>query len=134
LTLKYETYAYLKIRDFDCDYSEITKIMGIEATEAYNKGSYHPKAPQAKRKTSLWALYSLKPRTEIFLDVHIESVLEQIEPRKEAIQVLAASYYVGIQCVGYYTNANPGFHLSNLITKRIAVLGLWVDFDLVLLL
>jgi hypothetical protein len=130
LIQEYKTYAYFSVKGFDCDYTEITKVMGIEPSRAHNKGSSHSKTPQIKRKTSVWALYSSKPETEVFLDSHIESVLHLIEPKRERIKELASKYYVGIQCVGYYTNANPGFHMSAELIQRVAALGLWMDFDL----
>ncbi len=130
MTREYKTYAYFAVKDFDCDHTDISRLMGLEPTRAYNKNSSRPQTPHIKRKTSLWALHSTKPETEIFLDTHIESVLGLVEPRTEVIKKLVSLYYVGIQCVGYYTNANPGFHMSSELLQRVTALGLWLDFDL----
>jgi hypothetical protein len=126
----YKTYAYFAIKDFDCDYSDITQLMGCEPTHAHNKNSSRPQTPHTKRTTSSWALHSAKPETEIFLDTHVESILELIEPKANIIKALTSTYYVGIQCVGYYTKTNPGFHMSSALLHRVAALGLWMDFDL----
>jgi Domain of unknown function (DUF4279) len=73
-----------------------------------------------------------QPKTNIgnFIDSHIDAILELIEPKLELVKELTTKYTVGINCVGYYTNANPGFHLSKPLIQRVAGLGLWIDFDL----
>ena len=35
----------------------------------------------------------------------------------------------GINCVGYYTRENPGFHLSRKLQRKLALLDLEIDFD-----
>jgi tetrahydromethanopterin S-methyltransferase subunit B len=131
---KYETYAYFSISGFDCNHTEISNFLGLEPTKAGNKGEIFslPKRPEIKlkRRHSVWTLYSPKPKSEIFLNNHIEALLEVIEPKQVLIKELTTRYDVGIQCAGFYNNVNPGFHLSNAIIKRVAELNLWIDFDL----
>jgi Domain of unknown function (DUF4279) len=145
LAQHYRTYAYLNISEFDCHHSEITAFLGLEPTEAGTKGEVLSSSPskrpdiqikperpdiQIKYRRSIWKLYSPKPKSEIFIDSHVEAVLELIESKLELIKELTTKYSVGINCVGFYTNANPGFHLSSALIQRVAQLGLWIDFDL----
>ena len=50
--------------------------------------------------------------------------------KKEAIKKLKEKYDIGINCVGYYNDTNPGFHMSEDLIKSCAILGISIDFDL----
>jgi Domain of unknown function (DUF4279) len=69
--------------------------------------------------------------SEIFLDAHIEAVLNLIEPKRSLIAELQAhDYKIGINCVGYYDGTHPGFRLSAKLISRLAAFSFDVDFDL----
>jgi Domain of unknown function (DUF4279) len=67
----YKTYAYFSVSDFECDFTEITKFIGLEPTEAFNKNDYLPIPNQPHieqiRRHSSWKLHSPKPTSEILL-------------------------------------------------------------------
>ncbi len=126
----YKTYAYFYVCDFEGDATEITRKLELEPTQAWLKGDawYHPQRPRAQ---SNWEIHSPVDRSEIFLDTHIEAVLDIIEPKRAQIAELQAkSYTTGINCVGYYYGTHPGFGLSAKLLSRLAAFSMDVDFDL----
>jgi hypothetical protein len=127
---KYETYAYFWVEGFDCDPKDIDEIMTLQATESYSKGDTYTQIPNKFREQGSWEYRSSLPRNEPFQDSHISNLIEVLSSRKEAIKMLHEKYEIGINCVGYYTEANPGFHLSAELIKACAELSLSIDFDL----
>lgn len=125
---EYKTYAYFWISGFDVPIQDISKKLGLEPTDAWNKGD--PSKYLLQRKQSTWRYYSPLPRTEMFLDAHIKALINILAERREIIKELKKQYEAGISCVGYYKCANPGFHLDEDIIKDMASLNLSVDFDL----
>ena len=125
-----KTYAYFYVSDFEGEASEITRKLEIEPTETWLKGDawYHPQRP---RPFSRWKLCSPLDRSEIFLDTHIEAVLDIIEPKRtQILELQTQGYTIGMNCVGYYYSANPGFGLSAKLLSRLAAFQMDVDFDL----
>ena len=53
--------------------------------------------------------------------------------KKEAIKKLKEKYDVGINCVGYYNDTNPGFHMSEELIKSCATLGISIDLEIFIL-
>lgn len=122
-----KVYAYFWITDFDYNFSEITRLMGIKPTKAGNKGEVVWKRV---REHGFWDLYSPLPQNNLFIDRHIVALLEIIEPKKEILAHLRnQGCTMGINCVGYFMS-NPGFHLPADLISRCASLGLSLDFDL----
>jgi hypothetical protein len=77
-----------------------------------------------------WTLISPLPRGESFLQDHIEALLKVLEPKALELSSLGEKCSFGINCVGYYYGANPGLGLSAALIRRLAALGLGIDFDL----
>ena len=50
--------------------------------------------------------------------------------KKDAIDKLKEKYEIGINCVGYYYDTNPGFHMSADLINSCSTLGISIDFDL----
>lgn len=126
----YKTYAYFYVSDFEGDVSEITRKVELEPTETWLKEDawYYTQRP---RPFSGWKLYSTLDSSEIFLDAHINAILDLIEPKREQIlELQAQGCKIGINCVGYYYSANPGFSLSAKLLSRLAKFSFDVDFDL----
>jgi len=126
---RYDTYAYFYVSDFDGDASEITRKLELKPTETWHKGDAW--LPVKTRPFSRWKIHSFVDRSEIFLDAHIESVLDIIEPKQtQILELRAQGCTIGINCVGYYYDAHPGFNLSAKLLSRLAAFSLDVDFDL----
>ncbi len=124
---KDKVYAYFWITDFDCDFSEISRLLDLQPSRAGNKGE---KVRTGTREHGFWELHSPLPRSDLLIDRHLGTLLGMIEPRREILGRLRnLGYTVGVNCVGYFTG-NPGFHLSADLITRCASLSLSLDFDL----
>ena len=125
---KIETYAYFFVADFECNPSEITKALELEPTEVTLKGQ--PLTNGRPRKRSSWKVHSSLSREEPFQDAHLSNLVEKLLPKKQQIKEIASKFSVGINCVGYYKNVHPGFHLNKALIAQCAELNLDIDFDL----
>jgi hypothetical protein len=127
---EFDTYAYFWVEGFECSLDTISSVLNLQPTDFHLKGDVISEVNQRFRKRSSWKFQSSLPRSEPFQDSHLENLLTVLKDRKEAIAQLNKNYEVGINCVGYYTNVNPGFHMSADLIKSYAELGLSIDFDL----
>lgn len=130
-----ETYAYLWIEGFLCDPSEITALMQLEPFETRKAGDLIQDRFERTGQKHFWPKNSWKFRSSLPLDgtfqqSHIQNILDIIELRSEVLRDLQMTCDIGINCVGYYWNANPGLHLSTDLIRRCASLNLSIDFDL----
>ncbi len=123
-----DTYAYFWIEGFDCAPEEISERLGITASKVHLKGE--PLAGKRVRRANSWEVLSPLPRGEEVLDSYVEALLNLLEPCAGAIQSIAKECDIGINCVGYFYSANPGFHFSRSVIGRLDALGVSVDFDL----
>ena len=127
---RYDNYAYFYVSDFEGDASEITRKLELEPTQTWHKGDVWFRAPRL-RPESNWQIHSPVDRSEIFLNSHIEAVLDIIEPKKARIlEIQEQGCTIGINCVGLYYDAHPGFTLSANLLSRLAAFSMDVDFDL----
>jgi hypothetical protein len=124
----YDTYAYFWVGEFEGSPEAVTAVLGLEPTETWKKGD--PWLENRPRQSSRWRLMSPLPRTEMFMDKHLEALLSILEPKTAAIRVLQTEHEIGINCVGYFYGENPGFHLSRGLIARLHALSLDIDFDL----
>ena len=122
-----ETYAYFFIEGFECEADEISASLGLEPTDAWMKGEVSGKG--VIRKNSCWLLYSQLPKSELFLDKHIEALVEILLPREKNILKLADKYDCGINCVGKFSPSS-GIHLSKELLAKVTILTVPLDFDL----
>lgn len=125
----FKTYAYFYISDFEVEPSEISRKLELSPTKTWQKGDTW--LPNKSRENNNWEIHSSIDSSELFLDTHIKSVLDIIEPKHSQILSLREQGCdIGINCVGYYYNENPGFHLSAKLLSRLASFSIDVDFDL----
>ena len=127
---QYDTYAYFWVAEFDCEPEFISRTLGLEPSRAFKKGDLVSENTDRRWKHSSWEYFSTLPRTEPCQDAHIENLIKIMLERKDKILQLQSTYEVGINCVGHYYNANPGFHMSSDLIKKCAELGVSIDFDL----
>lgn len=128
MTERRDTYAYFWVQGFDCAPQEISRRLGLSPTEVQLKGEVI--TGNRARQVSSWNFYSPLPRGDEVLDAHVVALLNALEPCTDAIRAASQQYETGINCVGYYYSANPGFHFSRDTIQRLGALGLPVDFDL----
>jgi hypothetical protein len=127
---KLDTYAYFWVEGFECNPQEISDTLGLAANEAYSKGDLISEHSDRRRKRSSWKYISSLPREEPYIDSHIQNLVDVLITKKAEIEKLKTIYDIGINCVGYYTNVNPGFHMSKELIKSCAELDISIDFDL----
>jgi hypothetical protein len=125
----YKTYAYFYVIGFDDDPTTISQRLGLKPNETWLKSEDW--LPNKPREFNNWQVHSSLEQSEIFLDAHIKSVLDIIEPKRaEILKLRDEGCDIGINCVGYYYDEHPGFHLSAEIIARLAAFSMEVDFDL----
>lgn len=126
--MPFDTYAYFFVSNFAGSAQEISDLLQLEPSCTWLKGELNSRGrPQA---FSRWEFHSPLPRTEVHQDRHLQALLDVLEPRRDRILEAVASFDCGLQCVGYYTDENPGFHMDAKLVSSLAALGLSVDFDL----
>lgn len=123
-----ETYAYFFVEGFDCGPNEISTSLNFEPTESWMKGDIS-KAGITK-KESCWLLYSTLSRSELFLDKHIEALVDTLLANENNLRKIVEKYDCGINCVGKFDSPNPGIHLSQELLAKLSKLNIPVDFDL----
>jgi hypothetical protein len=129
MTEKYETYAYFWVQG-DFLISEITTILGVSPSVSNEKGDTMKYRIGKKWDCGNWQLHSPLSRNEIYQDSHISALLKILKPKTELIFKIQSLYETGINCVGYYTNTHPGFHIDKETIQNLATLNLSIDFDL----
>jgi hypothetical protein len=125
---KYDTYAYFWVADFNCEPSKITAVIGLEPTRVVLKGESLTNGKTRQR--SFWEFHSSLPRSESVQDAHLSNLMKALIPNAREIRELGLIYPTGINCVGYYSNVNPGFHMKKDLIQQCAQLELSIDFDL----
>lgn len=120
-------YAYLSIDEFSCSVDKLTERIGLQPTNGWQIGDIVPPLP-VPRKCSAWQLKSRRPTSQE-VEHHVVDVLDQIRGREAVFQEIAKDLSIRMQCVGYYTEYNPGFQLKPEILKRLGDLGVTLDLD-----
>ena len=126
--MSFDTYAYFFVREFDGDPEQISDLLGLVPTRTWQRGELGVGGRQ--REFNNWELHSPLPRTEIFQDSHLAALLDILESERERVLSVISKFECGLQGVGYYTNENPGVHMSADLISRTAAFGLSIDFDL----
>ena len=121
-----EQYAYFSITG-DFDPAEISRVVGVAATESWRKGDVNPRTP-LERKFSRWSLYSRLARS-CELEAHIADVVEQLTGNRSEFRNLSLKYNGVMQLVGYFKTNYPGLHLDHSLVESLAEYALSVDFD-----
>jgi hypothetical protein len=127
-TPMYDTYAYFWVRGFAGSPAMVTDELGVHPTESWSAGD--PWIPGKPREFGSWHLHSPLPRSEAFMERHLEALLERLEPFADRIHTIRQRFEAGINCVGSYHDEHPGFHISAALISRLHALALDVDFDL----
>ena len=129
-------YAYFRLSGVDFDPDEITAKVGIEPTQTWKTGDLviRPKGRRVTRKFSIWEVKSkLDPLGELdpteVLDLHVESVFEQLEPGWESLVKICPDYDALICGVIYAYTDMPAISLTKENIKKISELNAGIDID-----
>ena len=121
---EYRAYFTL-VGDFDP--VEITKAIGLEPSEVWRKGDRNEQT-HYERKFSRWSLNSRLSETAS-LEEQTADVLEQLNPKAEAIKNVQNRFDGGMQLVGWFHRDYPWLHFSKELIAGLAQLDLNVDLD-----
>ena len=121
-----EHHVYLSVGGFD-DANEVTQLMRVEPSRAWNKGDADPASSMARR-FSRWMLQSALPLTET-VDVHLRQLLLVLEGRREELAIAAKRFQVHLAIVVYCHAHNPVLYIEADLLERIARLSIDLDFD-----
>jgi hypothetical protein len=121
-------YAYLAITGGG-SHQEITKIIGIEPSLAWNVGD-KSEATGKVQKFMRWRKDSGLDDTEP-VDKHIENILTLFVSRKqkEIQELFFKGYDVYIACAGWYPASGHGVHLSREIIREAGKANISIDLD-----
>jgi hypothetical protein len=126
-----ENKVFIRIHEFDCTLEEITSKLQLKPTNGWLKGDLIPNRKQPiYRKQSTWELKAAVP-ADSPVEIHIEFLLNAIEPIKDVFKSLTSKYEGELAIVSHIReDFNPGMHFNTTLVKRVAELGLEIDFDL----
>ena len=125
-----EAGVYFGVFGFGDDPSDVTKIMGVEPSRSWIKGEPTSYKLWGVQSHSRWELRT-PADPSLSLEDQLIALLLLLQDYKAQIHEVSEKYEAGICCYAYYySEFNPGLHLSESIIRRLADLRLSIDFDL----
>lgn len=119
-------YAYFHISG-PGTHEEITALLGLKPSEAWNVGDINPRNGQP-RKSMSWRMSSgLDDKHP--LDEHVRSLFLYLSTRANALRKLWVEHDLTLQCVGYFAPSAHGFHFTREQVRQAAQLGVALDLD-----
>ncbi|WP_071777210.1 DUF4279 domain-containing protein [Coleofasciculus chthonoplastes] len=132
-----EIYAYFRLSGVDLDPDEITKIVGVKPTQTWKTGDVvvRSRGKPTIRKFSVWKVKSkLAPSEELDptreLEIHIESVFEQLQPGWQQLAQISYQYEALICCVVYAYSHVPAISFNQQIIHKASELSAGIDLDM----
>ncbi len=124
-----ETHVSFRFIGPQVDPDEVTSCLGLDPTEAHKVGESDPKHPKGARSTGFWTIDSGAPVADP-IEVHISRLLDQLEPRSEALAELRGMGYAGNLYCSYFMSQESGrINLDSFTLSRIASLLLTLTID-----
>jgi hypothetical protein len=122
--------ASLRITGDDLEPNEVTRLLGCQPSEAWEKGQPMPGRARAPRaNTGGWLLRSDLPKLSE-LEAKIQNILDRITDDREAWLAIHNRFRADIFCGLFMHEMNQGFELSPSILRRLADRGLKIGFDI----
>jgi hypothetical protein len=126
MTKENECYAYFTVvGSFDPD--EITRRVGVAATESWRKGDRNPRTDR-DRNFSRWILRS-RLQITASLEAHVRDVLDQLDTNRTAFRQTSVELNGVMQLVGYFFRDYPGLSFERDLIERMAEYSLSMDCD-----
>lgn len=127
-----EISASFTFRGLDFEPEEICKKVGITPSKTWKASDLiYPKAT-IRRKQNGWSVkLKLDEKSSLYLEDHIRSVIEQLEPGWLPLIEICKKYDAEINCVIYAVgDERPAVHFDKEIVDKAAKLNAEIDIDL----
>jgi hypothetical protein len=126
--------VYFKVDLGDGDPDSLTRATGVLPTETQRAGDpLSPPLPlgRTRVRSSAWIVRSAAT-DPIFLEPHVESILEHLRPGWDALVNACRWHRVSLNCVlnCMPDQTTPAVHLNPSAVRALAELGAEVDIDL----
>lgn len=129
-----EIIAELRVMEFECAPSDITKFLSLQPTMTWTKGEPISKAGSGLQKHQengwAWSLRLKSKEGPLDFSVLFDDILTQVGPIKERFKRLPANTSVQLACCAYITDCAPAISLDEPIVKLLADISASVDFDI----
>lgn len=113
------------------DKDEITKIIGVQPTKAWNQGEKHQVGNSKKTRITEWGKwYLMSKRDSTDLNIKLKDLLGSLTSDLEKWNILTSKYESWIDIAGYMKNWNRGFSLKPDVLKMISDRNIEVVFDI----
>lgn len=126
-----EARVYFGVFNFDADPQSVTDAIGLQPHQSWRTGESGPH--RSRRTHDRWEFRAPTCAAAPF-EVQLDELLSILEARRDRVRQVVESFEAGICCTAKYRDTvNPGFHLSQDVVRRLADLGMSIDFDLFVL-
>jgi hypothetical protein len=123
-------FATFILRGNGLDPYDVSSSLGIIPSKSFKRGDWRTETEKWTR--NLWSLTSQNVVQSDNLSVHIEWLLDQLEPvNNKLIEILERNGIESeISCFWIFPTEHEEFELSSQLMKRIASLGVKLSFDM----
>jgi len=126
MTKPNEYRAYFTVTG-DFDPAEVTKLLGTNPTEAWQKGDRNERT-HFERKFSRWSLYS-RLDSAVSLEEQVEDVLDQLRPIAERVISVRSQFEGWMQLVAFFYESYPGLTFAPATLLDLGRMKLAMDCD-----
>jgi hypothetical protein len=127
-----QIHVFLGVSEFGDDPQIVTDLLGISPTQAWAPGT--PLPGKAGERGGCWShgrwVLASPAGREASIEDHLSALLPLLEVRADALAEAERRFDLGLTCAAYFREVNPGIHLDVVLLRRVAALGLDLDFDL----
>jgi hypothetical protein len=123
-------YATFILRGKELDPQDVTDRLGITPYRSFKRGDR--RTEKRKWPHGFWALTTDGHVQSTDLSVHLEWLVQQLEPSIQNIQDIVRSHEIGaeISCLWIFPEEHNGLVLSSQLMRKIADLGVELSFDI----
>ena len=125
-----ETLITLSVHSEHLDRDEVTTLLGVQPTKAWNPGERHPIGKTGRTRVTDWGKWLLQgDHDNNPVEPKILHLLQRCTPDFNAWHILTSKYDVWLTIVGYFENWNRELDLSPEILRLLAERQLMLKID-----
>ena len=125
-----EVKVYLAIKGFECEHTEITKILEVEPNEIWKKGELISKPPCTLRcENNGWA-YEIVRNDVIYVQEMIDEVIDIFRDKADNFKKLPKNSYIYLEIVPCLKKGMPSIAFSKRNIDFLYKIGAEIDFDM----